>query len=236
MDPERVEQAAAEAAGYGAGEPTAVVPVRLLDGVLRFVCAFSDPAGALRWLVVDEAGAAVTDVRVVHDAVELVAMCETAEETATAVAAEDALPLLRTARALAEEQGAEEAARAARVTAEALEELARPPDGVRVAETAYLDEMAALARAVGDRYDLLQEAAGHVTMRLSGAPGDPLEGLARALWDAVRVLARDGAPDRFAETIEGAMPAAQALAVDVGDHYVVPLDPDPAVPADGGGS
>jgi hypothetical protein len=98
--------------------------------------------------------------------------------------------------------------------------------------------MAGLARALGDRFDLLQEAAGGVTMRLT-EPGNALEPLARALWDAVRVLSRDGAPERFATTLEAAMPAARALADDVQASYLVPFadaDADVDAEADDGGS
>ncbi len=236
MEPARLETIAAHAAGFGAGDPTAVLPVRRPAGTDLFVCAFADVTGTLRWLVLDAEGGPVGERRTIVDAVELAAICETAEEAAAALAADEALPLLREGRALAERLGMDEAARAARVTTEAIEELAVREDGVRVAEAAYLDRMAILAQAVGDRYDLLRDAAGGVTMRLTGTGGDDLEPLARALWDAVRALARDGAPDRFAATLEGAMPAARALADDVQANYLLPLEEETAEPAgDGAG-
>ena len=223
VDPGRVETIARLAAGQGAGEPTAVLPVRTPAGVELFVCAFADLTGTLRWVVLDAGGDPVRDRHAVVDAVELAAICETAEEAAAALVADEVLPLLAEGRALAERLGEDDAARAARVTAEALGELGEREDGERVAEAAYLDRMAMLAQALGDRLDLLQEAAGGVTMRLA-EPGHPLEPLARTLWDAVRLIARDGSPERFAATLEGAMPAARALADDVQASYLVPFD------------
>jgi len=237
VDPARVETIARLAAGQGAGEPTAVLPVRPPPtGADLFVCAFSDLTGTLRWLVLDRDGRPVRDRRTVIDAVELAAICETAEEAAAALTTDEVLPLLEEGRALADRLGEEDAARAARVTAEALRELGVPEDGVRVAEPAYLDRMAALSGALGDRLALLQDAAGGVTVRLTEA-GGPLEPLARALWDAVRLLARDGAPERFAATLEAAMPAARALADDVQGSYLMPFEEadedDAGAPVDG---
>ncbi|MFM7247564.1 MAG: hypothetical protein ACKO2Y_08865, partial [Actinomycetota bacterium] len=94
----------------------------------------------------------------------------------------------------------------------------------RVADPAYLDRLAQAAGLVGDRFDLLKEAAGQVSARLAGQGADPLEPLATALWAAIRLLSRDGPPDRFREGVETAMGPAQAFADDVLARYRVPLD------------
>ena len=67
-----------------------------------------------------------------------------------------------------------------------------------------------------------------MSARLTGAPLDPLEPLAEALWAALRILARDGAPDRFREHVEGAMGAGRAFADDVVAGYLVPTGGDAA--------
>ena len=74
-----------------------------------------------------------------------------------------------------------------------------------------------------DRFDLLKETAGGVSARLTGAPLDPLEPLAEALWGAIRVLSRHAPPDRFREHVEGAMGPARAFADDVVAGYLVPM-------------
>ena len=88
----------------------------------------------------------------------------------------------------------------------------RREEGVRVAEPGYLDRVAVTAAMVGDRFDYLKDIAYGVSAKLSGAPGESGEALAESLWAAVRILARDGAPDRFREAVEGGMAAAQAFA------------------------
>ena len=77
---------------------------------------------------------------------------------------------------------------------------------------------------VGDRFDYLKDVAYGVSAKLSGAPGESGEALAESLWAAVRILARDGAPDRFREAVEGGMAAAQAFGEDVLDNYVIDLE------------
>ncbi len=222
MEPGDVETVALLAAAHGGGLPAAVLPVRRLDGHQRFLCAFGEPE-SLRWLLVEQDGAPVVERDAVREAAEVVAMCETAEETAAALVADDALPLLARALELAQLHGDAEAALAARATIEALEGLIEVVPGFRVAEPAYVDRIADRANLVGDRFDLLKEAAASVTARLSGAPGEPLEELAELLWDLVRLLARDGAPDRFRQAMEGAIGAAGAFADDVQANYVLDL-------------
>lgn len=223
MEPGDVETVALLAAAHGGGLPAGVLPVRRLDGHARFLCAFGDPE-ALRWLLVELDGQPVVERAGVRDAAEVVAMCETAEEAAAALVADDALPLLARALELARLHDDAEAVLAVRATTEALEGLIEVVPGFRVAEPAYVDRIADRANLVGDRFDLLKDAAASVTARLSGAPGEPLEELAELLWDLVRLLARDGAPDRFRNAMEGAIGAAGAFADDVEAHYVLELE------------
>ncbi|MFM7693916.1 MAG: hypothetical protein ACKO7U_06385, partial [Actinomycetota bacterium] len=147
-----------------------------------------------------------------------------AEEAAAALAVDEALPALGRAWELARELGEAEAELAAHATYQAVEALQPLVQGLRVADPAYLDRLAQAAGLVGDRFDLLKEAAGQVSARLAGQGADPLEPLATALWAAIRLLSRDGPPDRFREGVETAMGPAQAFADDVLARYRVPLD------------
>jgi len=226
VDAADVETVALRAAGQGGGLPAAVLPLRRSDGSTRFLCAFARGEEAYAWLLVDEHGVAETDRDEVRSAAEVVAMCETAEEAAAALAAEEALPLMRRAVELAQALEDPESDLAARAMVEALEDLVEVLPAFRVAEGPYVDRIADRANLVGDRFDLLKEAAASTTARLSGAPGEPLEPLAELLWDAVRLLARDGPPDRFRDAMEGAIGAAAAFAEDVETHYVLALEGD----------
>ena len=143
--------------------------------------------------------------------------------TAAALAIDAALPALAAAWRLAGELGEDDAVLATHAMYQALEELQPLVQGVRIAEPGYLDGLAAAAGLIGDRFDLLKETAGQVSAHLTGGELDPLEPLAEQLWGAIRILAREGAPDRFRENVEGAMGAARAFADDVVEQYLVPL-------------
>jgi hypothetical protein len=223
MDEAAIEAAAQAAEGLTGLRPQAVVPVDQPKRGVVFVCAL--PRGEeLGWLVVDGAGAAVAERAAVRRIVELAAICEAAEESAAALAVDEALPALARAWELARELGEAEAALAAHAAYQAVEALQPLVQGLRVADPAYLDRLAQAAGLVGDRFDLLKEAAGQVSARLTGQGVDPLEPLATALWAAIRLLSRDGPPDRFREGVETAMGPAQAFADDVLARYLVPLD------------
>jgi hypothetical protein len=224
VDPADVETAALRAARHGGGLPAAVLPLRRADGSAWFLCAFARDDDGYAWLLMDCEGTPTTERAEVRSAAEVVAMCETAEEAAAALAAEDALPLVQRAVAMSETLGDAEANLAARATVEALEDLVEVLPPFRVAEATYVDRIADRANLVGDRFDLLKDAAASVTAGLSGAPGEAREPLAELLWDAVRLLARDGPPDRFRAAMEGAIGAAGAFADDVEAHYVLALD------------
>ena len=53
--------------------------------------------------------------------------------------------------------------------------------------------------------------------------------MAQSLWGAIRILSRDGAPDRFREAVELAMGPAAAFADDVVAQYLVPVTGDIAI-------
>ena len=125
------------------------------------------------------------------------------------LAAAQADALLQTSLGLVGDD--ETVAVALRAMREAIAPLLQTEEGVRVAEPGYLDRVAVTATMVGDRFDYLKNITYSVSAKLSGAPGESGEKLAESLWAAVRILARDGAPDRFREAVEGGMAAAQAF-------------------------
>lgn len=186
------------------------------------MCAVPRDDG-LDWVVIDDAGEPIVDRVAVRGIVEIAAICEAAEESAAALSIDQALPALADAWRLAGELEEAEAQLAAHAAYQAMEALQPLVAGVRVADPTYLDQLAAAAALVGDRFDLLKEAAGQVSARLTGRGLDPLEPLAQSLWAAIRILSRDGAPDRFRESVEGAMGPAAAFADDVLEHYLVLL-------------
>lgn len=224
MEAERIEATAEDVRARFGALPELVAPARLpLRGAV-FVCAFATAPGERRWVVLREDGEPVLAPADVRAAVEIVALCETAEEVTATVAIEEALPVLAEAWRLAGALGEADAELATHAAYQAVEALAPLAEGIRVADPAHLDRLAEGAALLGDRFDLLKEAAGAVSARLTGAGVDPLEPLAERLWAAIRILSRDGAPDRFREVIEGAMGPAAALADDVIDNYAAPLD------------
>ncbi|MGI9116586.1 MAG: hypothetical protein ACR2JV_02975 [Gaiellales bacterium] len=223
MEPIAIEAAAAHVEARFGVPPRGVIPANDLRRGALFVCAVPRDE-AFGWVVIDEAGVPLDEPAAIRQVVELAAICEAAEETAAALSLDEALPLLADAWRLAGELGEADAELATHAMYQALEQLQPLVDGLRVADPTYLDQLAAAAALVGDRFDLLKETAGGVSARLTGAGIDPLEPLAEALWNAIRMLAREGAPDRFRENVEGAMGAARAFADDVVAQYLVPLD------------
>lgn len=224
-DASRLEAIAAAVAGLAVGELRAVLPTRTPAGVEHFVCAFARDDDRFAWVVVDGDGAPLHAADAVRAAVEVAAMTEAAEEASSLLAVGEALPALDRLGAVADAAGAEAAALAATEMRAALEPFAElTADEVRVADAGRIDRIAAAVQLVGDRFDLLAEAAGSLSARLTGEAGDPLEPVAEAAWTAVRVLSRDGRPDRFREQFEGSIGAAMALSEDVLQHYLVPLE------------
>ena len=219
MDEQRIVAAADQAARHG--DVAAVLPMRTTGGALRFACALRRDDG-LGWVVLDDAGAPLETPGEIRSAAETIAICETAEESSAFLAASEADAQLERALGLAGDR--ETVAVAVRAMREAIAPLLQTEEGVRVAEPGYLDRVAVTAAMVGDRFDYLKDIAYGVSAKLSGAPGESGEALAESLWAAVRILARDGAPDRFREAVETGMAAAQAFADDVLDNYVIDLE------------
>lgn len=220
MDEDRIV-AAAEAAGRHGGPVSAVLPMRTTAGDERFACALAR-GEEFAWVVLDAGGEPLRAPAEIRSVAETIAICETAEESGAMLAATEADALL--VRALGLVGDDETVAVAVRAMREAIAPLLGEDAGVRVAEPGYLDRVAVTAGLVGDRFDYLKDIAYGVSAKLGGTPGEPGEELAEALWAAIRLLARDGAPDRFREAIEGGMGAAQAFAEDVLDNYVIDLE------------
>ena len=220
MDEERIVAAAEQAARHG-GPVVAVLPMRTTSGAIRFACALQR-GEEFAWVVLDDAGAPLKVPAEIRSVAETIAICETAEESGAMLAAVEADGLLL--RSLELNDGDETVGVALRAMREAIAPLLQTEAGVRVAEPGYLDRVAVTAAMVGDRFDYLKDIAYGVSAKLSGAPGETGEALAESLWAAVRILARDGAPDRFREAVEGGMAAAQAFADDVLETYVIDLE------------
>lgn len=223
-----IEAAAAHIEQRFGTPPTAVVPARDFHRGVVFVCAVPD-GEALGWIVIDETGMPLEDRAAIRQTVELTAICEAAEESAAALSIDEAMPALAEAWRLAGELGEAEAELATHAAYQAVEALQPLVTGIRVADPTYLDRLAEAAGLVGDRFDLLKEAAGQISARLTGQGVDPLEPLAQSLWGAIRILSRDGAPDHFREAVEAAMGPAAAFADDVVAQYLVPVTGDSAI-------
>jgi type IV secretory pathway VirJ component len=79
-DLDRIARAAAEYALPGE-EVTAVLAVEPAAGERAYLCAFGSAEGVESWLVLDDAGLPVTDLKRVRDAASIAALCEVVEET-----------------------------------------------------------------------------------------------------------------------------------------------------------
>lgn len=145
-DLDRVAQAAAGLAAEGESL-LGIVPAEAAPGERRYLCAFG--GGEERtWLVLDDAGAPVTDRDAVRRAASVAAMCELAEESAGGGELDELRERLVTLRVTEAPPGIEEAEEAA---LELQRVIGSPP---RVAEPAYLDRVGAATRrlelALGD--------------------------------------------------------------------------------------
>ena len=140
----------AEVAVAHAGEDeevSAVIPTEPSGTGCIYLVAYT--AGQRKsWLALDAEGTAVTDRRVLRDAVSIAAMCELAEETAGGGHLAELRSQLETLRETEAPEGIDDAEAA-------LDELERTMAGdIRVASPAYLDEVGAATRrleqALGD--------------------------------------------------------------------------------------
>jgi hypothetical protein len=193
----------------------AVLAAAPFFGPVLYLCALrAGPEDApLAWVAVDEAGSIVSDERLVREAASLSALCETAEEAAGVLLADQVARAAHAAIPYAgEHPQVKEALRMVEHHAKALAELA---GGVRLATATYLDELADAARTLGAAGDRLRAEAEGLTARLSGTAGDPLDLLARAVWEVIALLQATGKPERVGEAIGAAAGAVDALAGDV---------------------
>jgi hypothetical protein len=228
--------AAAAAAKPFAVAGEAVVGVLVADPFahgLVFLCALGPPAEdddadeddvpELGWIAVDAEGLALADSRRVQEAAMLAALCETAEEAALVPDAAEIAEAVERALALCGEGDSElraalEATRAAALGAAVYD------DGLRVARTGYIDQLADAARGLSASSQELRERGAELSARLSGQALDPAEPLARAVWDVLEQIAAAGAPERFSDALGDAAPAISAFAEDVIAHYRAELD------------
>jgi hypothetical protein len=102
-------------------------------------------------------------------------------------------------------------------------------EGLRVARTGYVDELADAARTLGASADALQQRGAELSASLSGEALDPAEPLARAVWEVLERIAAAGAPEHFGEALGDAAPAISAFAEDVLAHYRARLDQEGGV-------
>jgi hypothetical protein len=225
--------AAAKPFAVAGEEVVGVLVADPFDHGLVFLCALGPPAEDddgdpddvpdLGWIAVDAEGLALVGERRVQEASMLAALCETAEEAALVP---DAGEIAASAeRALALCGGERSDLRAAlEATREAALVSAAYGDGLRVARTGYVDQLADAARGLAEATGDLQQRAGELSSGLSGQPLDPAEPLARAVWEVLERLAAAGAPERFGDQLTDAAGAISAFAEDVLEHYRADLD------------
>jgi hypothetical protein len=225
--------AAAKPFATAGEEVVGVLVADPFDHGLVFLCALGPPAEdedddpddvpELGWIAVDGDGLALGDERRVQEAAMLAALCETAEEAALVPDAAEIAAAAERALALA---GAErpELQAALGATRDGALAAAAYGDGLRVARTGYVDQLADAARAIATATSALQQSAGELSSGLSGLPLDPSEPLARAVWDVLERLAAAGAPERFSDELTDAAGAISAFAEDVLEHYRADLD------------
>jgi hypothetical protein len=138
--PEDLERIAAAGARYG--EVTGVVAAEPVSGARYYLVAFGGEERS--WLVLDDAGEAVTRRETVRDAASIAAVCEVAEETAGGGQLEELRQQLVQLRLTENPEGIEDA----EAKALALERVIGAPP--RVASPAYLDAVGAATRELED--------------------------------------------------------------------------------------
>jgi hypothetical protein len=138
-DLERVA-AAAEALAAPGERLAGVVAAEPLGVGRVYLCAYESADGSRAWLALDGAAVPLADARAVRDAAQLAALCEVAAEAAGGEQLDELRVRLAELRETDRPQGIEEAEAAAAAVAGKL------ADEPRVATTAFLDELGALAR------------------------------------------------------------------------------------------
>ncbi|MGN6378090.1 MAG: hypothetical protein ACTHNU_04000 [Gaiellales bacterium] len=215
-DLERAE-AAAESHARAGERVAAVMPAEPTPGLRVYLAAF-ESGHDLEYMLLDEDGVPVADLRLVRDAVSVIALSERAEEVSAAVSADVIAGRFdELAGRLAKEDAG--ASQAARDVAGAAREVASVADGVRLATPAYLDEVGAVAAALGAALDSYAEHAERLARPQDG--GQPPGALAEAAWSALAEASAAGDPAGFAQAMTAATEAIEALADDVEARYRV---------------
>jgi hypothetical protein len=191
------------------------------SGARVYVVAFA-AGDNLAYVALDEAGAPVSDRRLVKDAVSLAALAERADEVSGATAADELVERFGEAAAVLGRVGLKDAAAAAEAVVAAAGHLADAASGPRPATAVYLDRMAALAAELGAALDAFVPHAEQLPEASVGVLGTatPREIAVAALSTA----ARAGDPANFASAMTATSGAVDALVSDVLDHYRVELD------------
>ena len=169
---DELETAATAAVAYGDDGLAVTAVLAADDGRRRYVCALEHPEREGRaWVVVDEAGAAVTGRADVRDAVTITALCEIAAETAGGGDLDGLLSQLVAIR------------------------LTEAPDGIEDAETAVRELQVAVGVppqvATPARLDRIGVAARRLEQALDPAAGSPFANAMRAAQEAVAELTRE---------------------------------------------
>ena len=120
---------------------TAVLAAESAVGVRTYLCAFTS-GDATSWLALEDDGTPLADLGRVREAAQLAALCEVAADSAGGEELDELRVRLRELREHEHPEGIEEAEAAAAALADAL---AEEP---RVATTAFLDRIGALARTL----------------------------------------------------------------------------------------
>jgi len=159
---ERIAAIGAASAPDGAAL-SAVLAAEPAAGVRAYLCAFEREGGPRSWVVLDDAGDPVSDLKEVRAVVALSALCEIAEESAFGGDLDELLSQLVALRLTESPPGIDEAEEAAR----ALQRVIGAPP--HLATTARLDELGAATRRLEQALDPV--AASSFTAALKSAQG-----------------------------------------------------------------
>jgi hypothetical protein len=224
---EELETTLAAAGRHARGDeqPVAVIATEPTAGTRVYVVAFA-AGGDLAYIALDELGAAVSDRRLLRDAVALAALAERAEEVSGATAAEELMArFTEVAERLRPSREGDLAATAVAAdgVVAAARRLADAATGPRPATAQYLDRMAALAAELAAALDAFVAHAQRVPEASVGVAAVVASPRA-VVEEAVAAASRAGDPANFASAMTAASGAVDALVSDVIDHYRGELD------------
>ena len=140
---------------------SAVLPAEATPGRRGYLCAFETEAAERSWLVVDDEGEAVVDLRDIRDVIAITALCEIAEESAVGGDLDELLSQLVALRLTENPEGIDEAEDAVRNLQQTI---GTPP---QLASPARLDEIGAATRRLEQALD--PAAPSPFTAALKGA-------------------------------------------------------------------